>query len=311
MDLLIGKIFINDIQKLKDGRIIMPPLKYKQQLAKARKASNARELQIAKQYFQAGPSISNLYNAFMHWYNSVPVLGGQPEDGNLYITGEAPNPGMRNPKDIVQTAKSVVNIGNAIKRNSKILQKLTKIAKSKSSNAIQPRNNTNILENPPQEIYVDFENLPGFSERDLALQQAMQDAGSGSTYSLSYFGMSPRQVYERAMQDWQNIPVGSSFALVADGALSTDSAPMVYGMMSRFKDEAKEVSKGFECGIQIENYNEREKYWIKYYNALKPFGYKCFYFSTYIYHTTAYKNNTPVGNHIHNNKAIGTLDQVF
>lgn len=26
--------------------------------------------------------------------------------------------------------------------------------------------------------------------------------------------------------------------------------------LKRFKDDAKEVSKGFECGIQIENYND-------------------------------------------------------
>ena len=26
--------------------------------------------------------------------------------------------------------------------------------------------------------------------------------------------------------------------------------------LKRFKDEAKEVSKGFECGMQIENYND-------------------------------------------------------
>ena len=32
-----------------------------------------------------------------------------------------------------------------------------------------------------------------------------------------------------------------------DGHLST---------LKRFKDEVKEVGKGFECGIQIENYND-------------------------------------------------------
>lgn len=68
----------------------MPPLKTKQQLAREQKDSNARERQIAKQYLQSGPSIQNLYNAFMHWYNSVPFLGGQPETGNVYITGAPP-----------------------------------------------------------------------------------------------------------------------------------------------------------------------------------------------------------------------------
>lgn len=82
----------------------MPPLKTKQQRAKEQKASNARERQIAKQYLQSGPSIQNLYNAFTHWYNSVPFLGGQPETGNEYITGEPTilpgRIGKFNPKNI-------------------------------------------------------------------------------------------------------------------------------------------------------------------------------------------------------------------
>lgn len=73
----------------------MTPLKTKQQLAKEQKTSNVREREIAKQYLQSGPSIQNLYNAFTHWYNSVPFLGGQPETGNEYITGEAPNPAKK------------------------------------------------------------------------------------------------------------------------------------------------------------------------------------------------------------------------
>ena len=35
--------------------------------------------------------------------------------------------------------------------------------------------------------------------------------------------------------------------VIHDGHLAT---------LKRFKDDAKEVSKGFECGIQIENYND-------------------------------------------------------
>jgi len=63
--------------------------------------------------------------------------------------------------------------------------------------------------------------------------------------------MSPRSAYERAMSDWQHIPVGSSFALIDDGALSTDSAPMVYGMMSRFKDEAELIPIMTDDGTQV------------------------------------------------------------
>ena len=30
----------------------------------------------------------------------------------------------------------------------------------------------------------------------------------------------------------------------------------VLGSLKRFKDDVKEVSKGFECGLNIENYND-------------------------------------------------------
>lgn len=85
----------------------MQPLKTKQQRADEQKTSNARERQIAKQYLQNGPSIQNLYNAFTHWYNSVPFLGGQHQTGNVYITGEVPTPTMRNPKSIIQPIKRI------------------------------------------------------------------------------------------------------------------------------------------------------------------------------------------------------------
>ena len=94
----------------------MPPLKTKQQLAKEQKASNARERQIAKQYLQSGPSIQNLYNALTHWYNSVPFLGGQPENGLYYWTGEAPNPSMRDAKSIISGTKALDDLyENAVK----------------------------------------------------------------------------------------------------------------------------------------------------------------------------------------------------
>ena len=91
----------------------MPPLKTKQQRAEEQKNSNARERQIAKQYLQSGPSIQNLYNAFIHWYNSVPFLGGYDESGNEYITGEAPNPSMRNVKSIIQPLRRITKANAA------------------------------------------------------------------------------------------------------------------------------------------------------------------------------------------------------
>lgn len=74
------------------------------------KASNSRERNIAKQYFNAGPSIGNLARAAYHYWNSVPGLGGEDESGNIIIGGEAPTPGMRNPKSIVKGVKPVIKI---------------------------------------------------------------------------------------------------------------------------------------------------------------------------------------------------------
>ena len=82
----------------------------KQQRIQQAKASNTRERNIAKQYFNAGPSIDNLARAAYHWYNSVPGLGGEDESGNIIIGGEAPTPGMRNPKSIVKGVKPVIKI---------------------------------------------------------------------------------------------------------------------------------------------------------------------------------------------------------
>lgn len=94
----------------------MPPLKTKQQLAKEQKASNARERQIAKQYLQSGPSIQNLYNAFTHWYNSIPFLGGQPETGNVYITGTPPAVGIKNLEKVYKVAKVAGELNKAISK---------------------------------------------------------------------------------------------------------------------------------------------------------------------------------------------------
>lgn len=67
------------------------------------KAANQREANIAKAYLNSGPSLGNLVRTAYHWYNSVPMLGGQNESGLDLQTGEAPTPGMRNPKNIVNT----------------------------------------------------------------------------------------------------------------------------------------------------------------------------------------------------------------
>lgn len=82
-------------------------LRGKQERAADAKAANQREAEIAKSYLKAGPSIGNLARAAYHWYNSVPMLGGQDESGNILIMGDAPTPGMRNPKNIVNSASRV------------------------------------------------------------------------------------------------------------------------------------------------------------------------------------------------------------
>lgn len=63
--------------------------------ANAAKAANARERNIAQQYLNAGPSIGNLARAAYHWWNSVPMLGGQDESGNILIKGDAPSPSYK------------------------------------------------------------------------------------------------------------------------------------------------------------------------------------------------------------------------
>lgn len=50
----------------------------------------------------------------------------------------------------------------------------------------------------------------------------------GDMTSLSYFNMTPKQVMDRAMQDMNDIPVGSRFLV---NSLSTDSYPLVIHML--------------------------------------------------------------------------------
>ena len=94
----------------------------KRERANAAKAANARERNIAKNYLNAGPNIINLAKAAYHWWNSVPMLGGQNENGLIIFEGDVPTPGMRNPKSIVngiKNAKSIVqNIKTITKANA-------------------------------------------------------------------------------------------------------------------------------------------------------------------------------------------------
>jgi hypothetical protein len=58
-----------------------------------------RQRNIAQSYWNAGPSIGNLYNAAIAFANSLPIIGISAEDMNPYLqTGIAPSPGRISPK---------------------------------------------------------------------------------------------------------------------------------------------------------------------------------------------------------------------
>lgn len=79
-------------------------LKNKRELADAAKKSNKRNAVIAKAYFNSTPNISNLAKAAYYWYNSVPMLGGKNENGNIYTTGEPPAVGIKNFDKVLKVA---------------------------------------------------------------------------------------------------------------------------------------------------------------------------------------------------------------
>lgn len=58
-----------------------------------------RQRNIAQSYWNAGPSIGNLYNAATAFINSLPIIGITAADLNPYMqTGIAPTPGRVSPK---------------------------------------------------------------------------------------------------------------------------------------------------------------------------------------------------------------------
>lgn len=79
-------------------------LKNKRELADGAKKSNKRNAAIAKAYFNSTPNISNLAKAAYYWYNSIPMLGGKNENGNIYNTGEPPAVGIKNFDKVLKVA---------------------------------------------------------------------------------------------------------------------------------------------------------------------------------------------------------------
>ena len=68
-------------------------------LEKLAEQERQRQRNIAQSYWNAGPSIGNLYNAAVAFANSLPIIGVSAEDMNPYLqTGIAPSPGRISPK---------------------------------------------------------------------------------------------------------------------------------------------------------------------------------------------------------------------
>lgn len=85
----------------------------KQQRIDRAKQNNQREAQIARNYFSQTPSIGNLARGVYHWWNSIPVLGGQNESGvqeynvasNPIVAAASPGGGIAKTGQLVKTAK--------------------------------------------------------------------------------------------------------------------------------------------------------------------------------------------------------------
>lgn len=106
-------------------------LRGKQERADEAKSANAREKAIAEAYLNAGPNISNLANAAYHWYNSVPMLGGQDESGNIIITGEPPAVGIKNFDKVLKVA----TLAGAMERGLSKVKNASKVARAYANQA--------------------------------------------------------------------------------------------------------------------------------------------------------------------------------
>ena len=78
------------------------------------KQNNKRERNIAKEYFSSAPTIGNIFNGLRHLYNSIPYFGGERENGLKYNTGITPTPTIKNPKELVKTAKKSLGLENEV-----------------------------------------------------------------------------------------------------------------------------------------------------------------------------------------------------
>ena len=170
---------------------------YRQQRIREQKAANQRERNIAKHYLAAGPNIANLAKAAYHWYNSVPMLGGQPEDGNTYITGIADVPGMRSPKSIVKGVSAITKSNAAkITPNQWTAAQDAAIARGDMAEAQRLRD-LHFKVSAPQNRLVDVEGNPvkmihGSQAKFTEFKH--KDNPFGTHGRGMYFGMAPKDL---------------------------------------------------------------------------------------------------------------------
>ena len=86
----------------------------REEISAKAKAANKREAEIAKQYFNAGPSIGNIVRGAYHWYNSVPMLGGQNESGLELQTGFSPDISIKNYTTLINYLNKAKSLQKAV-----------------------------------------------------------------------------------------------------------------------------------------------------------------------------------------------------
>lgn len=114
---------------------VSPDSKTQQQRAKQ---ANAREAEISKQYFNSTPSIQNLARGVYHWWNSVPMLGGQDESGNLVSTGVAPTPGFTKARNAQEALNIVEKLKSGELYFQDVLRKAAELVKRPSKVIVTP-----------------------------------------------------------------------------------------------------------------------------------------------------------------------------
>ncbi len=135
-----GKTKKKKITKAQEGIEfkVSPNGKTQQQRAQEAKQANAREAEISKQYFNSTPSIQNLARGVYHWWNSVPMLGGQDESGAIISTGIAPTPGFTKAKNAQEALNIVEKLKSGELYFQDVLRKAAELVKRPSKVIVTP-----------------------------------------------------------------------------------------------------------------------------------------------------------------------------